>query len=288
MRCALLALSSLCLLATACARQPEKLQAVALSPGALSDPWENTNRKIYDFNTDLDQYLVSPVTDTYRTVVPNEPRRGIANFYSLAREPAHFVNAVLQLKPGSAFRALERLAVNGVLGLGVADHATGLGLTRKPHDFGQTLAVWGVPSGNYVYVPLLGPNTVRDAFGFLVDFLFDPADIPKHEMLSTWERRYMLTGRVLDFRSGLMDQGDQLLVGAADPYATTRAAWLQLRRHQLFDGNVPMTEDPDAGFDDDYEDSYPDFDTDANAAPAAADDGSSAEDVVPTDADARP
>lgn len=259
MRHALLILSLFCLGLTACARQPEKLQAIAISPQAEADPWEQTNRKIYEFNERVDRYMLSPVTHGYRTVVPKEPRRGISNFYSLAREPSHFVNAVLQAKPRSAFRALQRLVVNGVLGLGVADHATDMGLAREPHDFGQTLAVWGVPSGPYFYAPLLGPNTVRDAFGFLVDFIFDPADIPRNEVMSIWERHGMLAGRVMDFRSDLMDQGDQLLVGAVDPYATMRTAWLQLRRYQILDGDVPLDDDYD---DDDYYDSYDDLDQD--------------------------
>lgn len=264
------------LLAAGCARQPAKLEAVALSPVAQSDPWEHTNRKIYQLNQQLDRYMMLPVTRTYRTVVPNEPRRGISNFYALAREPAYFLNAMLQLKPKSAFRALQRLVVNGVLGLGVADHASDMGLISEPHDFGQTLAVWGVPSGHFVYLPFLGPNTVRDAFGFGVDFLFDPADIAKDHTLSASQRHVMLGGRIIDFRSGLMDRGEQLLIGAADPYATTRSAWLQLRRYELFDGMPPIADDDADDWDtpDAAPDAAPDaganVDSDSNSDDAAA------------------
>lgn len=266
------------LLAAGCARQPERLAAVAISPVAESDPWENSNRKIYRFNEQLDRYLALPVTNTYRTVVPTEPRRGISNFYSFAREPAYFLNSVLQLKPKSAFRALQRIVVNGVLGLGVADHASDMGLLSEPHDFGQTLAIWGVPSGHFVYLPFIGPNTVRDAFGFGVDFLFDPADIARDHTLSGRQRAYMLGGRVIDFRSRLMDRGGQLLIGAADPYATTRAAWLQLRRFELFDGMPPLADDED------------DLEDPVEAAPpndsAAADPGTTAEAGANPDASA--
>ena len=131
------------------------------------------------------------------------------------------------------------MLVNTVLGLGVADHATDMGLTAQEHDFGQTMAVWGVPSGPFVFMPLLGPNTARDGIGFLVDFIFDPADQLRARTISREERFVSLGIRVLDTRSGLRDQGEQLLVGAADPYATVRSAWLQLRRYQRIDGNLP-------------------------------------------------
>lgn len=237
---------------TACARNEERLATVAISPQAEADPWENFNRSVYRFNDSLDRNFMAPVTRGYRTVVPTAPRRGLSNFYSLAREPSHAANATLQAKPKSAFRALSRIVVNTVLGLGLADHATGMGLTREPHDFGQTLAVWGVPSGPYLYTPFLGPNTTRDAFGFLVDFVFDPVDLLKAEVMTREQRVGMLSVRVLDLRSRLMDQGEQLLIGAADPYATTHAAWLQLRRYEIFDGNPPLEADD---WEDDFESS---------------------------------
>lgn len=229
----------------ACAHGGERLDRVAITDRARADPWENTNRSIYAFSMKMDRAVLVPITQGYRTVVPDAPRRGIANLYNTAQEPTYLANAVLQGKGKSAFRALDRILVNGVLGLGVADHASDMGLTAQEHDFGQTLAVWDVPSGPYVFLPFLGPNTARDAAGFLVDFVFDPADQVRGRLLSRDERFISLGIRVLDIRSGLRDQGEQLLAGAADPYATVRSAWLQLRRYQIFDGNLPdEPEDP--------------------------------------------
>ena len=233
------------LLLTACAHSGPKLDRVAISEVAQADPWENTNRRIYNFSMKVDRTVLVPITDAYRFAVPDAPRHGISNFYNLAQEPTYLANAALQGKGKGVFRALDRILVNGVLGLGVADHATDMGLTSESHDFGQTMAVWGVPSGPYVFTPFLGPNTVRDGIGFLVDFVFDPADLARTRLLSREERYISLGVRVIDTRTGLRDQGEQLLIGAADPYATTRSAWLQLRRYQIFDGNLPDEDEED-------------------------------------------
>ncbi len=229
-----------------CAHGGERLDRVAITDVARRDPWEPVNRDLYKFSTAVDRAVLLPVTKGYRFIVPEGARRGIANTYDTLQEPTNFANAVAQGKIKSAFRALDRLLVNGFLGLGVADHATGMGLETQPHDFGQTLAVWGVPSGPYLILPLLGPSTARDAPAFFVDFILDPVDFVKNRIFSTEERYGQLAIRILDIRSGLRDQGEQLLAGSADEYATVRSAWLQKRRYDIFDGNLPdVTDDED-------------------------------------------
>lgn len=229
----------------ACAHGSDGLDRVAITDVALEDPWEKRNRQIFTFNMKADRYIVSPVTNVYRTVVPDAPRRAVSNGYNLLQEPGYLVNAIAQGKIKSAFRAADRIVVNGVLGLGVADHASDLGLTEQRHDFGQTMAVWGVPSGPFVMLPLLGPSTARDAVGFFLDFLIDPVEQFEGRIISREEQVAVFGIRIIDLRSGLRDQGEQLLAGAADPYATTRSAWLQLRRYQIFDGNLPDDEEAD-------------------------------------------
>ncbi|WP_181160187.1 MlaA family lipoprotein [Sandaracinobacter neustonicus] len=236
----------LCLpLLGACAHSGEKLDKVAITDVAHRDPWEKTNRHVFELSMKLDRYALKPVTNVYRTVVPDAPRHGISNAYNLLQEPTNLGNAVAQGKVKSAFRAFDRILINSFLGLGVADHASDMGLVSQSHDFGQTMAVWGVPSGPFVMLPFLGPNTARDSVGFFVDFLFDPVDLVQNRLMSQQERLATLGVRVLDIRSSLRDQGEQLLAGAADPYATTRSAWLQLRRYQIFDGNLPDDEEDD-------------------------------------------
>lgn len=232
-------------LLTACAHSGEKLDRVAITDTARADPWEKTNRRIYGVSMTLDRAVLRPVTDVYRFAMPEAPRRGIGNAYNLLQEPTYLANAVAQGKVKSAFRALDRIMINGVLGLGVADHATDMGLDVQKHDFGQTMAVWGVPSGPYVMLPFLGPSTARDSVGFFVDFLLDPMDYVEGRVLAPDEQLIKLGIRLVDTRAGLRDQGEQLLVGAADPYATVRSAWLQLRRYEIFDGNVPADEETD-------------------------------------------
>ena len=233
------------LLLGACAHGGERLDQVAITDVAQRDPWEKTNRRIFDVSMKIDRYALKPVTNVYRTVIPDAPRRGISNGYNLLQEPTNMGNAIAQGKVKSAFRAFDRILINSFLGLGVADHASDMGLVEQPHDFGQTLAVWGVPSGPFVMLPFLGPNTARDSIGFVVDFLLDPFDPVANRLLSSEEQLFELAVQVLDTRSNLRDQGEQLLVGAADPYATTRSAWLQLRRYEIFDGNLPAEDEED-------------------------------------------
>ncbi|MBS3961726.1 MAG: VacJ family lipoprotein [Sandarakinorhabdus sp.] len=236
------------LLLAGCAHGGERMDRVAMTETAKADPWENTNRKVFRFNTEVDRIVLSPIADGYRAAVPRAARNGIRNAYDNLQEPTNLANAVAQGKIKSAFRALDRILINGVLGLGVADHATDMGLTEQPHDFGQTLAVWTVPSGPFVMLPFLGPSTARDSVGFFVDFLLDPVDYGKNRLLSAEERHLQLGTRIIDTRAGLQDQGEQLLRGSADPYATLRSAWQQLRRHQIFDGNLPPDPEEDELF----------------------------------------
>lgn len=233
------------LLLGACAHDGARMERVAITPVAEADPWEKGNRKLFAFNQTADRLAVLPVTNAYRAVVPEAARRGIRNGYDNLQEPTNLTNALLQGKVKRAFRALDRMLVNTVLGLGVADHATAMGLEEQPHDFGQTMAVWGVPSGPYLMLPFFGPSTARDGAGFFVDFILDPVDYLERRLLSRDERWLELGVRAVDIRSGLRDQGDQLLAGSADPYATVRSAWLQLRRYQLFDGMAPVADEVD-------------------------------------------
>jgi phospholipid-binding lipoprotein MlaA len=233
----------LALLLGACAHGGERLDRVAITEVAERDPWEKTNRQIFHVSMQIDRYALSPVTNVYRTVVPDAPRQAISNGYNNLQEPTYLANAVAQGKIKSAFRAADRLLVNGLLGLGVSDHASDMGLTSQEQDFGQTMAVWGVPSGPFVMLPFLGPSTARDATGFFVDFILDPVDLVQNRLFSAEERIITLGVRVLDIRSNLRDRGEQLLMGAADPYATTRSAWLQLRRYEIFDGNLPDSDE---------------------------------------------
>nr|WP_243453880.1 VacJ family lipoprotein [Sandaracinobacteroides saxicola] len=236
------------MLLTACASTPSqspRFTKAADLTYAATDPWENTNRSIYRFNSEFDRILGRPVVKVYRAVIPGAARRGISGFYSNAGEPTNAANSIAQGKIKSAFRALDRLLINTVLGVGgLADHATDMGLPEEKHDFGQTLTVWGVGSGPYLVIPFLGPSTVRDGFGFGVDFFADPSDLAANALLSRQERWFKLGIRIVNIRNRLEDSGGgSLLRGSADEYATVRSAWLQLRTRELYDGSPPQIDD---------------------------------------------
>lgn len=220
---------------------------------AEADPWERSNRRVHNFNKGLDRFVLRPTTKVYRAVVPPPVRTAVTNAYGNYGEPANFANAVLQGKLAQAFRTLDRFILNSTLGLaGIADVATDLGRPREPEDFGQTLARWGVKSGPYMVLPLFGPSTLRDGIATPVDFFVDPADFARNAALSpAWSVRIgMAAGRVINFRNTLTDTGvDKLLADSLDDYALARSAFLQRRRLQLFDGQLPADEDPFADTD---------------------------------------
>lgn len=139
------------------------------------DPWEKMNRRIYSFNDALDSALVRPVAQAYEKALPSFARKGVHNFLGNISDVWSLANSAMQLKPQATAETFMRLSVNTVFGFaGVLDIATEMGLQKRKEDFGQTLGYWGVPSGPYVVLPLMGPSTVRDGLSLPLDFKGDP------------------------------------------------------------------------------------------------------------------
>lgn len=137
----------------------------------VEDPWEGFNRSMYKFNYYFDRYLFLPVVNTYEFITPTFFQSGVSNFFNNIGEVRNLINCVFQLKGTQSMRTLGRFAVNTTLGVGgLLDPATDMGLRRQDEDFGQTLGYWGVGSGPYLVLPVLGPSTVRSASGYAVDF----------------------------------------------------------------------------------------------------------------------
>jgi len=211
---------------------------------AAEDKWEKTNRKIHAFNNEVDRLAVRPVASAYRAADRPRHRRGIGNFYSNLGEPLNFVHAVAQGKGESAERALTRFAMNNVLGgLGTADEATIRGLEQQPHDFGQTMAVWGLKSGPFVMLPIFGPSTLRDGIGFFGDFALDPVRYGTGRILNPTQSVIEVGVQLANQRAELIERGEQIREGSLDDYATVRSAWLQLRFAELHDGNPPIADE---------------------------------------------
>ena len=144
-------------------------------PTSFPDPLESLNRRTFSLNQTVDHWFLSPVTRAYGYVVPDRAKRSVRDFFANLESPAIFVNDVLQGEFGGAAKTVARFSVNTTLGLaGLFDPATSMGLERHNADFGQTLARKGVGSGPFLIVPLLGPTTVRDGIGTLVDVAMQP------------------------------------------------------------------------------------------------------------------
>ena len=227
-------------LASACATQPGSDRI------ARKDPLERINRKIYKADRRLDKAVLRPVAVAYTKVVPEAGRRGITNAFNNLNEPETFVNAVLQAKPKVALRALARFVINSTLGIaGLADQATRFGIPAQREDFGQTFAVWGIGSGPYLVLPVLGPSTLRDAVGRGVEFAGgDPVQYGRSRLNLRWYVDYSITALdLINLRANLLDTADPVLKGAADEYATVRSAYLQERRNEIYDGHPPDEDD---------------------------------------------
>lgn len=210
-----------------------------------SDPFEPVNRKVDSFNQHADKYVIRPVAEAYTTVLPEPVRIALSNFFSNLGEVRNTVNNALQCKPEATLVSLGRFAVNSTLGLaGFIDVMTPAGFAARREDLGQTLGYWGVGSGPYLVLPLLGPSTLRDSFALIGDYQADPvshvSDVPA---------RNSVTGlRTVHLRSELLGVSDVLDTAALDPYAFTRDAYLQRRQSEVYDGAPPAQIDPDDPF----------------------------------------
>lgn len=214
------------------------------------DRFEKLNRGVYKFNDTIDRAALKPVAKGYKKITPSWMRRGIANFFANLEYPITIVNQFLQGKAATGFKDTGRFLLNSTLGIGgLFDVATPVGLEAHDEDFGQTLAVWGVGSGPYVNLPLLGPSTLRDAPARVVDYFLDPLTYGDIHWQEEWGQRVL---DLVHTRSELLSL-DPTLERAFDPYAFVRDAWLQRREFEIYDGNPPPETLDEEFFDDEEE-----------------------------------
>ena len=204
---------------------------------------------MYAFHDVVDKYTLRWIARGYKSVLPDVVRRGITNFSQNLLTPRSALNNLLQGKPGPAFDDLGRFLVNSTIGVaGIIDVASMNGVAVYDEDFGQTLAVWGLPEGPYVFIPFLGPNTVLDAVSIPIDVR---SDVWFHvDNSSLRDKVYGL--RVIDLRARLLT-AQHLLAASRDPYLTIRESYLQNRQFVIHDGDPPSDEDElfDEFFDED-------------------------------------
>ncbi|MBT8443912.1 MAG: VacJ family lipoprotein [Gammaproteobacteria bacterium] len=190
---------------------------------------------MYSINKNVDKVSLKPIAKGYQKVVPRFARTGVTNFMVNLVAPRSSVNNFLQGKPRAGFTELGRFIINSTFGIGgLLDIATDAGIERRREDFGQTLAVWGVPSGPYVMLPFLGPATLRDAVAWPVEIVSNL--LYHYDNTSVRDKLYIL--RSIELRERLLT-AEKFLEDSKDPYITLRESFLQNREFAIYDGNPP-------------------------------------------------
>ena len=191
------------------------------------DPFEPVNRKVFAFNEGFDEVVLKPAATAYKNVVPIVVQTGVSNFLSNLQNPWSSVNMVLQGRVKEGATTAARFGVNTTVGvLGVFDVADAWGMpARRSEDFGLTLDTWGVGSGPYVVLPLLGPSNVRDALTIPVNSMADP----KGQIADVGVRNSMTALQLVNKRSQMLGMGNLVDQAALDKYVFIRDAQMQRR-----------------------------------------------------------
>jgi len=199
-----------------------------------NDPLEPTNRFFYKVNDKIDTYAFKPVAQGYVDITNQPVRTHVGNFITNIGEPARLVNFMLEGKPRLAGTALVRFLVDSTVGIGgIFDPAGSVGYPETDTDFGLTLAVWGVPAGPYLYLPVFGPSGARDVLNLPVEFYATPMEAAPASTALT-DFGYSETGiHLINTRAEYIQPIDQIQATALDPYATFRSLYRQSRDSQL-------------------------------------------------------
>jgi phospholipid-binding lipoprotein MlaA len=233
-----------------CATAPDPSDRASVAEHQeINDPAEPTMRMIFSFNQALDAAVLKPIASGYRNVTPDNVRTGVHNFLNNLRTPVIFFNDVLQGEFENALKTLIRFLINTTVGIfGFNDAAGDLGIEFKNEDFGQTLAVWNMPEGPYLMLPVLGPSNPRDAIGRVVDFFIDPLNIWAKSNNEEWTMMTRTAAEAVDFRALHYDTIEDLEKSSLDFYATVRSLYRQRRADEIKNGKVdPSTSVPSIG-----------------------------------------
>lgn len=230
------------------------------------DPYEGFNRSMFKFNDAIDQAALKPAATAYKSVLPSFVQTGVNNFFGNLSDVWTAANGFMQGRGEQGMTDVMRVALNSTFGLlGVLDIASEAGLSKHNEDFGQTLGYWGVQSGPYLMLPLLGPSTVRDTVALPLDIKADPWGYKEPVNVRT----IGTVTRVIDKRATLLDASNLMEEAALDRYEFVRDSYLQARQSKVFNGESG----PRGGTDSDKKDSKPpsaDADGVKQAAPATA------------------
>jgi len=209
------------------------------------DPFEDINKVTHKLNQELDTFAGRPVAEIYKKITPDLIEIGLSNSLSNVEDINIGINNVLQGKIKDSMSDFTRVLVNTTFGIfGLFDIASDMGLEKNNEDFGQTLALWGVPEGPYIVLPGLGPSTLRDSLAKIPDSILSPS-----LLFSDNQTIYTITAAdLLITRADLLGI-DVLIVG--DEYLFMKDAYFQNREYEIYDGKI---EDDFDTFDEDWED----------------------------------
>ena len=224
-------LISVCLfLLSACATVPSDVRDE-------SDPFEGFNRSMHTFNETVDGVLLKPVAIGYNAAMPNFANKGVTNFFSNIDDVVVMFNDLFQFKFAHAGHDAERIGINSTIGLlGFIDVAGMWDIPKRDEDFGQTLGYWGLKTGPYLVLPLLGPSDIRDISGRVVDSFMDPITYVR----PIESRNGLMILEAIDIRAGLLSASKVFEEAALDPYLFARDAYLQRRKNLVHDGEPPL------------------------------------------------
>lgn len=219
---------------TACALA---LSLIGCASQANKDPLEGFNRGIYKFNDVADKAVIKPVAKGYKAIAPTPVRTGFNNFFNNLRGITYVLNNLLQFKFADAFSEAGRFVINTTFGLAGFIDVAGMDKVQvHKEDFGQTLGYWGVGNGAYLVLPFLGPSTVRDTTGLIVDTISTDPITYTHNIGEIRLHNQLRAAQFLDKRTELLDATDLVDEASLDPYAFMRDAYLQHRENAVQDG----------------------------------------------------
>lgn len=204
------------------------------------DPYEEWNRGVQSFNDNLDDYAMKPVAKGYRWITPSFVDQGITNFFSNIKDIGVTINDLLQFKVAQTGMDGSRFLVNSIAGLGgFIDVASMIDLPKHNEDFDQTLGVWGVPSGPYLVLPLLGPSSPRGVGGLIGDAAMNPISYLDYGIITGG----LFALNAVDLRADNLDTEKIASEAAIDRYAFFKSAYFQQREYLIHDGNLPEESD---------------------------------------------
>ena len=241
LRCRSFAIFAAIVFVAGCATAPDRSDTEAYAEyQEINDPLEPMNRGFFQLNRALDTWFLKPLAIMYREFLPPPFQRGIHNFLNNLRTPVVLANDLLQGEMDRAGTTFARFLVNTTLGVGgLGDPATELGWEDHDEDFGQTLAVWGIPEGPYLMLPVIGPSNPRDGVGLAVDtFVLDPVAwwVRADNSDRAWigYTRAAITG--VDKRARIYEELEELEKTSLDLYASIRSLYRQHRRSEINQG----------------------------------------------------